>query len=130
MDEDGIPEILKTEWMGHEMPGMHTGRADVGLYLRPAHQALPSCSQTGHQRVKIFDGERSSSSLAAGGNLGPGSMTRPLPNDAPGGGQASAAAPGDPRPPNAAAPPRGGTHPTCRAANTSSVGTRPPEADN
>ncbi len=23
MDEDGIPEMLKTERMGHEMPGMH-----------------------------------------------------------------------------------------------------------
>ena len=23
MDEDGIPEVLKTERMGHEMPGMH-----------------------------------------------------------------------------------------------------------
>jgi hypothetical protein len=23
MDEDGIPEILKAERMGHEMPGMH-----------------------------------------------------------------------------------------------------------
>jgi hypothetical protein len=23
MDEDGIPEVLKTERMGHEIPGMH-----------------------------------------------------------------------------------------------------------
>jgi hypothetical protein len=23
MDEDGIPEILKTERLGHDMPGMH-----------------------------------------------------------------------------------------------------------
>jgi hypothetical protein len=23
MDEDGIPDVLKTERMGHEMPGMH-----------------------------------------------------------------------------------------------------------
>src|SRR5262249_36729559 len=23
MDEDGIPEVLKTERLGHEMPGMH-----------------------------------------------------------------------------------------------------------
>jgi hypothetical protein len=23
MDEDGIPEVLKTERMGHELPGMH-----------------------------------------------------------------------------------------------------------
>jgi hypothetical protein len=23
MDEDGIPEVLKTERLGHELPGMH-----------------------------------------------------------------------------------------------------------
>ena len=35
MDEDGIPEVLKTEWMCHELPGMH------GIYghVSPAMQA-------------------------------------------------------------------------------------------
>ena len=31
MDEDGIPEVLKTERMGHEMPGM---RADLKAALQ------------------------------------------------------------------------------------------------
>jgi hypothetical protein len=36
MDEDGIPEVLKTERMGHEMPGMH------GVYghVSPAMRAI------------------------------------------------------------------------------------------
>jgi hypothetical protein len=36
MDEDGIPEVLKTERMGHEMPGMH------GVYghVSPAMHAI------------------------------------------------------------------------------------------
>ncbi len=34
MDEDGIPEVLKTERMGHEMPGMHGVYGHVSLGMR------------------------------------------------------------------------------------------------
>jgi hypothetical protein len=55
MDEDRIPEVLKTERMGHEMPGMH------GVYghVSPAMRAeLKSALQVRwgkslHQRAKF-----------------------------------------------------------------------------
>ncbi len=34
MDEDGIPEVLKTERMGHELPGMHGVYGHVSLAMR------------------------------------------------------------------------------------------------
>ena len=34
MDEDGIPEVLKTERMGHEMPGMHGVYGHVSPTMR------------------------------------------------------------------------------------------------
>ena len=34
MDEDGIPEVLKTERMGHEMPGMHGVYGHVSPAMR------------------------------------------------------------------------------------------------
>ena len=34
MDEDGIPEVLKTERMGHELPGMHGVYAHVSPAMR------------------------------------------------------------------------------------------------
>ena len=34
MDEDGIPEVLKTKRMGHEMPGMHGVYGHVSLGMR------------------------------------------------------------------------------------------------
>jgi hypothetical protein len=34
MDEDGIPEVLKTERMGHEMPGMHGVYGHVSTAMR------------------------------------------------------------------------------------------------
>jgi len=36
MDEDGIPEVLKTERMGHEMPGMHGVYGHVSPAMRAA----------------------------------------------------------------------------------------------
>ena len=41
MDEDGIPEVLKTERMGHEMPGMH------GVYGRVS----PAMRTDSHSRA-------------------------------------------------------------------------------
>jgi hypothetical protein len=34
MDEDGIPEVLKTERMGHEVPGMHGVYGHVSQAMR------------------------------------------------------------------------------------------------
>jgi hypothetical protein len=34
MNEDGIPEVLKTERMGHEMPGMHGVYGHVSPAMR------------------------------------------------------------------------------------------------
>jgi hypothetical protein len=34
MDEDGIPEVLKTERMGHEIPGMHGVYGHVSPSMR------------------------------------------------------------------------------------------------
>jgi hypothetical protein len=34
MDEDGIPEVLKTERMGHELPGMHGVYGHVSPAMR------------------------------------------------------------------------------------------------
>jgi hypothetical protein len=34
MDEDGIPEVLKTERMGHEVPGMHGVYGHVSPTMR------------------------------------------------------------------------------------------------
>ena len=34
MDEDGIPQVLKTERMGHEMPGMHGVYGHVSPAMR------------------------------------------------------------------------------------------------
>jgi hypothetical protein len=34
MDEDGIPEVLKTERMGHELPGMHGVYSHVSQAMR------------------------------------------------------------------------------------------------
>jgi hypothetical protein len=34
MDEDGIPEVLKTERMGHEVPGMHGVYGHVSNAMR------------------------------------------------------------------------------------------------
>ena len=34
MDEDGIPEVLKAERMGHEMPGMHGVYGHVSPAMR------------------------------------------------------------------------------------------------
>jgi hypothetical protein len=34
MDEDGIPDVLKTERMGHEMPGMHGVYGHVSAVMR------------------------------------------------------------------------------------------------
>jgi len=34
MDEDGIPEVLKAERMGHEMPGMHGVYGHVSPVMR------------------------------------------------------------------------------------------------
>jgi hypothetical protein len=39
MDEDGIPEVLKTERMGHEMPGMHGVYGHVSPAMRAALKA-------------------------------------------------------------------------------------------
>jgi hypothetical protein len=54
MDEDGIPEVLKTERMGHEMPGMH------GVYghVSPAMRANLKAALQEHWENSI--GERSS----------------------------------------------------------------------
>jgi hypothetical protein len=34
MNEDGIPEVLKTDRMGHEMPGMHGVYGHMSLGMR------------------------------------------------------------------------------------------------
>ncbi len=34
MDEDGIPDVLKTERMGHELPGMHGVYGHVSPAMR------------------------------------------------------------------------------------------------
>ena len=39
MDEDSIPEVLKTERMGHEMPGMHGVYGHVSPAMRAGLQA-------------------------------------------------------------------------------------------
>jgi hypothetical protein len=39
MDEDGIPEVLKTERMGHEMTGMHGVYGHVSPAMRAALKA-------------------------------------------------------------------------------------------
>ena len=39
MDEDGIPDVLKTERMGHEMPGMHGVYGHVSPGMRAALKA-------------------------------------------------------------------------------------------
>jgi hypothetical protein len=39
MDEDGIPEVLKAERMGHEMPGMHGVYGHVSPAMRANLQA-------------------------------------------------------------------------------------------
>jgi hypothetical protein len=39
MDEDGIPEVLKTERMGHEMPGMHGVYGHVSPAMRAEFKA-------------------------------------------------------------------------------------------
>lgn len=39
MDEDGIPEVLKTERMGHEVPGMHGVYGHVSLTMRSVLRA-------------------------------------------------------------------------------------------
>jgi integrase len=36
MDEDGIPEVLKTERLGHELPGMHGVYGHVSPAMRAA----------------------------------------------------------------------------------------------
>ena len=40
MDEDGIPEVLKTERMGHEMPGMHGVYGHVSPAMRANLKAV------------------------------------------------------------------------------------------
>jgi integrase len=39
MDEDSIPEVLKTERMGHEMPGMHGVYGHVSPAMRTVLKA-------------------------------------------------------------------------------------------
>jgi hypothetical protein len=39
MDEDGIPEVLKAERMGHEMPGMHGLYGQLYGHVSPAMRA-------------------------------------------------------------------------------------------
>jgi hypothetical protein len=39
MDEDGIPEVLKAERMGHEMPGMHGVYGHVSPAMRASLKA-------------------------------------------------------------------------------------------
>ena len=64
MDEDGIPEVLKTERMGHEMPGMH------GVYghVSPAMRA----------NLKAALQERWENSLRQRARLSPGSIVPAL----------------------------------------------------
>ena len=64
MDEDGIPEVLKTERMGHEMPGMH------GVYghVSPAMRA----------NLKAALQERWENSLRERARLSPHSAVRML----------------------------------------------------
>jgi hypothetical protein len=52
MDEDGIPEVLKAERMGHEMPGMHGVYGHVSPAMRAGLKAalqacLPFCVRLG-----------------------------------------------------------------------------------
>jgi hypothetical protein len=64
MDEDGIPEVLKTERMGHEMPGMH------GVYghVSPAMRA----------NLKVALQERWETSLRERARLSPRSVVPTL----------------------------------------------------
>ena len=39
MDEDGVPDVLKTERMGHEMPGMHGVYGHVSPAMRATLKA-------------------------------------------------------------------------------------------
>jgi hypothetical protein len=41
MDKDGIPEVLKSERMAHEMPGMHGVYGHVSLGMRADLKAAP-----------------------------------------------------------------------------------------
>ena len=66
MDEDGIPEVLKTERMGHEMPGMHgvyghvspAMRADLKAALQERwHTSLRERARLSlHSIVPVLDG--------------------------------------------------------------------------
>jgi integrase len=66
MDEDGIPEVLKTERMGHELPGMHGVYGHVSPAMRAELKdalqnrwdgALRQRAQlTPHSTVPILDG--------------------------------------------------------------------------
>jgi integrase len=55
MDEDGIPEVLKTERMGHEMPGMHGVYGHVSPGMRATLKAALQARWEGalRERAKL-----------------------------------------------------------------------------
>ncbi|HEY6793513.1 MAG TPA: hypothetical protein VI248_02395, partial [Kineosporiaceae bacterium] len=55
MDEDGIPEVLKTERMGHEMPGMHGVYGHVSPGMRASLKAALQARWEGalRERAKL-----------------------------------------------------------------------------
>ena len=59
MDEDGIPEVLKTERMGHEMPGMHGVYGHVSPAMRADLKAALQARWEGSLRARARLGPRS-----------------------------------------------------------------------
>ena len=55
MDEDGIPDVLKTERMGHEMPGMHGVYGHVSPAMRAELRAALQERWEGslHERAQL-----------------------------------------------------------------------------
>ena len=57
--EDGIPEVLKTERMGHEMPGMHGVYGHVSPAMRADLKAALQARWEGSLRARARLGPRS-----------------------------------------------------------------------
>jgi hypothetical protein len=58
MDEDGIPEVLKTERMGHEVPGMHGVYGHVSQAMRADLKAALQTrwEEALRQRARLAEG--------------------------------------------------------------------------
>jgi hypothetical protein len=76
MDEDGIPDVLKSERMGHEMQGMHgvSGHVSPAMraHLKAALQDRWECSVRERAQLSAISIVPTLNGLLAGHREGPG----------------------------------------------------------